>query len=590
MHLTQKTLLYLKVLFQRLCCNGFTILLLILWAWIFLQRAKPFLSAPVPPDAQFGYLPFARSLLKDGLSFFSLEQSIRVPPLAFIWPALFGANVEIIQIANLTAGLVMILLVYGIGRDVHSKIVGIISALLFAYSPFLVSWIPRPLSEAPFYLFSLIWLWATGKVLAGRKWAILIASVGLTLSILTRTIWLYPAIVLLLFLVALNFLRPSLFKSYRTLMLSLFLGLLVPLGLILRNYISYDLPALDTGAGGVLYYGTHLMTNGFEPPLLGLNYEDGGHGTLAGNRKHAAVAIQFLKERTWSGLFSWYFKKLSWVLTFTRLEAPLRLTQYRIAELTMTAVGIFWAIRKRNVLVLLLGAGIVIQVFQTAFALYNIRYSVDNVELVLAPLVAIGLVVLAQSLVTILRTWITAQKKVFDNLDLDHSPKEAYLSCFVAATSLMLFFGISWLSETPTIQLPPQIPYLTLFSAESTSPKNNVFEFNIPTQTSPTNPQNAIWKFDFSVFLEKAYKCPRAVVTFISNSRGTNRASGTATLNLRMDGQPRSYLLGTAMQNTGLFPSEPGRLVINLECTKKLNVGFVKAQLIIPKLIEKYFN
>ena len=145
---------------HRFQSNKFVIryALLLVIIGIYLQHVWKFINLPIPPDAEVTYIPLAKKLIEQGWRFFLSLESIQVGPAIYSWFAIFGADDYTIRYANMFSGCIMVLLAYGIARRMHSTVAGLLAALLFAASPLIVSWIPRALSETPFFLFTLMWI------------------------------------------------------------------------------------------------------------------------------------------------------------------------------------------------------------------------------------------------------------------------------------------------------------------------------------------------------------------------------------------------------------------------------------------------
>ena len=87
------------------------------WLWPLLACAAGWMTVAerfddaVHFDAKHVYLPAARAFLEQGWSYLLTPDSYRVVPLAYLWPALWGAEPEGIRIANagLWAGCVFFL-------------------------------------------------------------------------------------------------------------------------------------------------------------------------------------------------------------------------------------------------------------------------------------------------------------------------------------------------------------------------------------------------------------------------------------------------------------------------------------------------
>lgn len=566
--------------------------LLALVAAAYYFRVQRYFDRTVTPDAADFYLPMAKSFIEQGLSFLLQPESIQVPPVSYIWPALFGGEFSTVRYANSVAGIFMVALTYGIGRRLHSHAAGIVAALLFSISPLLISRIPTALAEPPFFLFTLIWFWSLGEVISGKKWAIPISALALTLSVLTRTVWLYPAILFLFFIATWMWLKPNEKKPLVYLSIALASGLVVPILVIIKNGMLFGVPSISLGSGGALFYGTNLMTNGFEPPMLGLQYESGQNAlfSIVGNREHAAVAVQFLKERSLLELWDWYLTKITWVTFFTTLEAPLKQSVVRVTELALTSVCLWHAIKKGRLFAALIGTAIVLQIFQTAIVLYNIRYSVGGLELLLIPMAAVGIVLSLNVPIGLVKDGLVHgdYKKTF--------MLYRYGIASFAITSILVA-GL-YTRTVPVINLPPNVPVSILFSidhvqmnqrlpplTERTEYREYYIELDVPRQFMLPGSINALWAIEMA----RTKGCKEASLDFMSDEypKITKREVG---FNVHDDNSMHTYFLGTAFENTHLFPSKSGGLILKIDCPSSASILVNKVSLIIPHFIDAYFK
>lgn len=249
---------------------------------IYLLKAIRFLRNPLPsPDAENYYIPFAKKLLAIGPSLIFQKDSLKLTPGTYIWPAFLGADPSIIRHTNFFLGILMVLLIYDIGKQLHSKYAGLLSSLSFALSSLIIFWIPSLLSEPPFIFFSLLFIWSLIKVTQFKRWPVVLCAFALTCSIFIRPVWLYPSIIFLpIFLISLVFFKlPDQRKTLLRVILTLILGLTLPLMFIIHNQLKYKLPAIAVGSGTTLYYGTNLFTGGYEPPILNLQYGVGSYAS-----------------------------------------------------------------------------------------------------------------------------------------------------------------------------------------------------------------------------------------------------------------------------------------------------------------------
>ena len=606
------------------------------WGWlfvailIFLCQTMWHFNKPTAPDVVQIYLPLAKKFLAQGISFFLQPESIIALPVSYLWPSLFGGDIVAIKSANVFCGVLMILLTYGIGQQLHSRIAGLIAAFLFAVSPLIVRWIPTALSEPPFYLFTLIWLWGMGEVIAGKKWAIPIASIALSMSILTRAIWFYPSIVILFFVSLLFIFKFTARTTTCYTTVALALGLVIPILVIIKNIVLFGVPTIESGSGGALFLGTNILTNGFEPPLLGLTYETGNIGfkNAIGNQEHARVAMQFLKERSVFDLFDWFLTKISWATLFTTLEAPIFVSVWRAIELAIAFAGLWWGIKQKNFFVLFIGSGIVLQILQTAFPSYNIRYSIDGIELLLIPLVAVGI---AASLNITVNEKSTSKSKMHFYRRHQHA--------IVAVSITAVLFLALYFRSVPTINLPSHIPVSVLYKNEDIVQINQslaldddkkIFSLqavlNVPKQALPSGTRSAIWEIKMAVLPSSGGSCIKSSASFHSNNslqsarldnhepsenntslkevshwltfvkswfkstQNRSTETGEVYFNVYNDSIAHTYLLGSAVSGAELFPTEAGKLTLKFDCSPDVQIILERVSLVAPHFIETYFK
>jgi hypothetical protein len=386
-------------------------------------------------------------------------------------------------------------------------------------------------------------------------------------------------------------------KTISDLAVALAAGLIIPVFIIIKNIVFFGLPAIDSGSGGALFYGANLMTNGFEPPLLGLAYESGSNDfhSLVGNREHASVAFQFLKERSLLELGSWYLTKISWVTLFTTLEAPIKHSLLRIVELAMAGSSIWYGVKKKKIFILLIGFGLALQILQTAFVLYNIRYSTDNLELLLIPLAAVGIMLSLNLGMKVIENL----EHIGVNVNVFNINRYGLISAVIAGIlSVMLY-----LRTVPTVHLPSNIPLEILF--ENTHVNNGeplIFlngyslislykvEINVPKQVLPLNVGNAIWELKMTIFPTTVDHCNKGSINFETSPITEYAKKSEIKLNLYDDGIIHRYLIGTSNINSKLFPIKPGKLILKFDCPANTKIVVNKTTLLAPHFIEFYFK
>lgn len=264
------------------------------------NNALPHFPNAIRPDTQNTYLPYAHALLTDKLAFFGDARSLRVAPMSYIYPALFGADPEVIKIGNTVLSCILVLIMFRLGSLLHSRPAGIAAAFLYAASPILAEFKPAILSEPPFIFFTALWLMAVAEIVCGRKSFVPLAGIACGLMILTRGTYIYFLYATLLITLFMSW-KGYMQQTGRQLFAAHFLALLFPLLFIVKNWIVFGYPGLATGVGAALYFGSHPLTDGYEAPYFSLGYDIGAvtqgldYLSIKGDGLLKGVAILMLK-------------------------------------------------------------------------------------------------------------------------------------------------------------------------------------------------------------------------------------------------------------------------------------------------------
>ena len=556
------------------------------------------------PDAITTYLPFAQKVINQGFSFFSTAESLNASPLSYLWVALFQADVSLVRYVNLILGIFMVILIYKLGRQLHSSAVGLVAAFLFARSQLLIPWIPTLLSEPTFYFFTLLWFWAIGEVIANKRWAIPVAATALTLSILARSIWFYPALIFIFLSTIWFFISQSNRELAKRIVIANSIGLILPVSFIIKNYIVFSAPVIAFGSGFALYAGTNLMTSGFEPYYLGTGY--GGsldHLSLIGDREHSLVALEFLKDRSVIDLISWFLQKLQWTLFFSPLDIPYVVSLWRTLEISFATIAICWGINKNSLFVKVLTIGFLIQLFQTAFALYNTRYSADNLEFLLILLSAVGIVISFSGIYgTILSFLNMILKKSSVKILPNTYPNVKYgVGGLLLFLILIIYLGFR---TVPILHLPNHIPVTTLFKLTSPIIKDSTLFFNdseldekkftqidtiihIKSKIVPNEPDYPVWTIKMSLSSRNNGLCKNASLNFYSVN---GLKSSAIYFDVKNDGSMNIYNIGAGGFQKHLFPETNGKIVLSVYCTKDVNILVNQVSLVVPHMVEYYWS
>lgn len=341
------------------------------WLWPLLACAAGWMTIAerfddaVHFDAKHVYLPAARAFLEQGWSYLLTPDSYRVVPLAYLWPALWGAEPEGIRIANagLWAGCVFFL--WHTARALGGYRAGAVAMLLWAFHPELRWYFPTELTE-PIFLFGLFgWIFVLAQILVQRKTTsgtALLGAAMLTLTLLSRPVLqlIAPAglLLCLLYTAHLRFARQEAADSERRRILaciswSLALGLALPMALVLKNGLLFGLWGLGTGAGTGLYLGTHPLFQGTEPPFFGFDYDinalvalktgNGDNLSLAGDHAARDTALWQIRSMPLPEAVAFFARKLWWWLMHHPVPIEVfgsALRKWRLFELATITVCI----------------------------------------------------------------------------------------------------------------------------------------------------------------------------------------------------------------------------------------------------------
>jgi len=357
-------------------------------------------------DAAQYYLPYARQLLSDGLRFFADEKSVRYPPMAYVYPALFDANQVAVKIANIIWSCILTILLYRTGRILHSPQAGLFAAFLFALSPLFRDLIPTLLTEPVFFVLVGVWFWCMTEIIVNQQYRIgMLGGIAFGLAILTRGslyYFVYVVIVVAVGMMLRTTGEPR--RMWQSILAAHLVALSFPLMFIVKNWLLFDYPFFATGAGTALYFGSHPLVNGYELPYYGLGYDEGAvtkeddHLSVIGDRLLKGVALAMLGERPWIDLLAAYIQKTGAFIFVSKAVLPDTLWNIRSLRIMEVALGIIGLLSVRPRLIQILVGGIL--AYQIAVylpLLYTHRYSVSAVDLWLVLLAGIGLATLLRS-------------------------------------------------------------------------------------------------------------------------------------------------------------------------------------------------
>ena len=356
-------------------------------------------------DAVHLYLPLARHLMEQGLSFFATEESIMAPPFSYAWPALLGGDFWVLKVANTLLSGASIVAVFRIAWLLHSPMAGCAAACLFAASPVLRAHLASPMTE-PLYIFLCAgWLWGHLEwTLRGRRAGLAGAAIAIALAALTRaSIFWWVVILCAAALVAMWRARPNERRTPGRMLVAYALALALVLGLCVKNWVLFDFPFYTTGGGNALYLGNNPLTRGYDPNYLGLNFDVGtiaegaSHLTLKGERNLGAVARFELHDKDIGFLADLHVHKLAAFLFVT--NAVPEAAEWRTWRVILMVLTCVWLAKGRGTTArLLIGSFIAYHVAIHVPVLYTHRYSVPSLD----PWLVVGG---ALGIATLLEAW-----------------------------------------------------------------------------------------------------------------------------------------------------------------------------------------
>lgn len=239
-------------------------------------------------DAFWTYLPNARNFLEHPWNYLTTDiSSLYVAPLGYIWPALWGANPALTQLANCVLFLLSILLMWRLATHLGGLIAGIIATILLTAHPDILSYVPQVLTES-LYLFGFILLVTSSAeyLLAPRRksfWLAL-ASFGLSITLLSRPvlqIFTLAALLLVISVIIFRYVRQGTSPDSKRLVfrysvaIALSAALALPVATIIKNGIYFQFWGISSGAGAGIYYGVSPFKMGVEPVYGGFEYDAG---------------------------------------------------------------------------------------------------------------------------------------------------------------------------------------------------------------------------------------------------------------------------------------------------------------------------
>ena len=592
------------------------------WLWLLwplvvcimgLQHIGDLKHLPIPYDAEHTYLPAAERFAREGWSFFLTPDSYRVVPLAYLWPALWQSDSELIRLANDGLWVACVWLLWDAARQLGGQRAGAFAMILLAINPDIYRYFPTELTE-PIFLFGLLlWTWSTLRLLGAPSQSLVAASaLGLCITLLSRPVLQLMAPVMLLAAAAWWWRARSRAGGPavpRALCLSLALGLLVPVALLIKNGVMFGLWGLGTGSGAGLYLGTHPLFQGAEPAYLGFGFDinlfaqlavgDADHLALAPDRAARMAGVWQLQSMSLGESASFLLRKLWWWLAHhpvmvqsiggtlrkLRLFELLTLLSGALLMLNLLRRGGWQAVTARlpdaaraprarllGMLILtVLWLGLLAQLLPI---LYNHRYSTALLDPWLIVLAAVALALITSPLKgqASRQAWsltTTGNTRVLTillapmlilllaNMVANQAKRKEMLRVDTPAETQALF-ALSTDQVVPTLDIQAAGPQRWVTTSE-------LSVLSLPLAASDlaavatANPDNSLWRLNLAVKRPRG-KCKPLEVAY---ERADSVILDGSLLPLVTDGKAHTvYIHG----NRALRPVEPGRLRLVFKC------------------------
>lgn len=357
-------------------------------------------ASEIAYDTAATYIPLAKRFLQEGAALFASPEHLVVAPGSYLYMAALGADAALVVQANLLLSALLLLLVADTVRRLAGPVAACAAAWLMACSPLLPEVLVPALSEPPHLFLIALWLWTASLIWTGRRhWSLIVlGAVALFSAILVRATYLYwlpaaiGAAVLLLFTAS-----PQLRVAARSMLIMHLLAALLTAGWCAQNYVKFGVPAIATGSGAALYFGSNAAIDGYEPPYYGMLHDhwliagEHSHLSIEGDRRLKTAALAVYRDMPAATFASMALQKLGATLFFsqaTLLDEPFNQRSWRIALVMLALVGL-WGYR-RSPFIWMLGCVILYHLAIMSLVMHNARYSIGAIEVPLTLAAALG--------------------------------------------------------------------------------------------------------------------------------------------------------------------------------------------------------
>jgi 4-amino-4-deoxy-L-arabinose transferase-like glycosyltransferase len=351
-------------------------------------------------DAKAFYLPHAKRLINEGLPFLLTEAAAQVPPLSYIFPALFGAELGRQKQIAIGLSALVIFLLFRAGWVMHSRLAGLAAAALFASSRLFKAFLPTAGVEPLFIFLSAFWIWGLAEGWArSRNWAFVAAGIAFGLAALTRAtiVYFFPLMVVVSWWLMER--SQTNREQWRGVLIAHLIGFAIVLPVLIKNLWLFSLPAVSTGAGIALFFGSSPLVWGFDQNYytVGLDItaiipHGASHLDVTSDRRLMAVAKHMLLTQDIGLTLQMCLLKLQAFLFVSDREWFGLVSEFRNHRILLFALcwPILAKIRSFPVAGIV-GGLLTYQIIVHIPVLYAMRYSVVALDLGLVFIAGLGL-------------------------------------------------------------------------------------------------------------------------------------------------------------------------------------------------------
>lgn len=589
-----------------------------------LQIYKRF-DYPIHSDAAYTYLPAARALLEQGITFLITPESYRVVPLGYLWPALWGAEPHLIRIANGGLWLGCVLFLWHMGLLLGGIRAGLVAIALWSLHPELPRYFATELTE-PIFLFGVLgWIYFSARIYIKNETSlttISLAASTLAITLLSRPVLqLIAPLFIITFTTYLLFLKKrqpasseKLIPTLKAFIISLLIALIPPGLWLLKNGLTFGLWGLGTGSGAGLYLGTHPLFQGTEPVFLGFDYdaniipllavEDADHLSIVGDKILRNVAVWQLTSLSIPEAIAFFSRKIWWWLMHHPAQIDTfgsALRKLRIFELTTILAMAFIVAReqtkkiqtkienhqeqsKEEKFFIALTAIFALMLIQLTPILYNSRYSSALLDPWLIPATAFA--------ISHFSSTIKLDGKLkFDAIQIKISTNNNrnIFSIIALSSAFFLFPSLSFkaIKNIESTNIDPMHTGLTITKFQLGQPtktygmtKNgdkswiiNTSPAAIQAPVTQTNVEeikkseifNGLWQTDLALTPPKGQRCTGAEVSYQTDDEYIHQLKNRRSLLIKIKGNGTTEHFVTGA-NLEMRPQQPGSLRTVLNC------------------------